>query len=296
MSPRQEKSTMLEIRKTYKLFIGGNFVRSESGRSLAHKNPKGQYVANYSHASRKDLRDAISSARTAFEKWQDRTPYLRSQILYRCAEMFQGRILEMVREICRAAAIPESEAQKECELCADRLVYYAGWADKYQQVFGATNTVASPHFNFTFPEPCGVVVAVLPARPLLLPLVSILCPVILSGNTIVLIAQGDASLPGLAFSEIVATSDIPAGVVNILTAPAPELAVHIASHMDINAVVDATGTPEVSQKLQEGTAYNMKRYTARPLDAAKWFSSEAETPYWILDTVEMKTAWHPIGL
>jgi acyl-CoA reductase-like NAD-dependent aldehyde dehydrogenase len=286
----------LNIRKTYKLYIGGKFVRSESGRFLEARSATGEHLDNFCHASRKDFRDAIVAARKAADDWAKKTPYLRGQILYRAAEMLETRAGELVGEISRATGARVSKARQEVSLAADRLVYYAGWTDKYSQVYGSVNPVASSHFNFTTPEPAGVVVVVTPDEPALLSLVSLVAPVILSGNAAVVVASEKHPLPVIAFSEILATSDLPGGVVNILTGRRAELIPHIASHMDVNAVVDGAGQPEQGAALQAGTATNLKRYARRDLKPAEWSSEKAENPYWILDTIEFKTAWHPIGL
>jgi acyl-CoA reductase-like NAD-dependent aldehyde dehydrogenase len=287
----------LEVKKTYKLFVGGKFPRSESGRYLPAKSAKGEHLDNYSHASRKDFRDAVVAARGAFEGWNKATAYNRGQILYRAAEMLQNRASELTSEIVRSTNCSAAKAKHEVTAAIDRLVHFAGWTDKYQQVFGSVNPVASPHFNFTTPEPTGVVVALAPDEPSLLALVSLIAPVILSGNAVIAIGSEKFPLPALTFAEIVATSDLPGGVVNILTGKRVELAPHITSHMDVNAIVDGAGDAELSAKLQGGTAINLKRYAnhmfAKPAD---WFASAVEDPYWILDTVEFKTAWHPIGV
>jgi len=178
----------------------------------------------------------------------------------------------------------------------DRLVYFAGWTDKYSQIFGTVNPVATPHFNFTIPEPTGVVVILAPDEPALLSLVSLLAPVILSGNAAVVVASEKFPLPAVTLSEILATSDLPGGVVNLLTGKRDDLTSHIASHMDVNAIVDGAGVAASSSNLQAGTALNLKRYADHSLPARQWFTQEAENPYWILDTIEFKTAWHPIGL
>ena len=189
-----------------------------------------------------------------------------------------------------------ANVKREVALAIDRLVHFAGWTDKYSQVFGSVNPVASSHFNFTTPEPTGVVVVLAPDAPPLLALVSLLAPVILSGNTAVVIASEKFPLPAATFAEILATSDLPGGVVNILTGKRAELIPHIASHMDVNAIVDGTSDPDLAAKLQAGTAINLKRYANHSLAPADWFTAKAEDPYWIMDTVEFKTAWHPIGL
>jgi acyl-CoA reductase-like NAD-dependent aldehyde dehydrogenase len=285
-------STRLDIKKTYKLFIGGKFPRSESGRYLPAKSARGEHLDNFSHASRKDARDAVTAARGAFDGWSKATAYNRGQILYRAAEMLQNRAGELTYEITRSTNANAAKAKREVTAAIDRLVHYAGWTDKYQQIFGSVNPVASSHFNFTTPEPTGVVVVLAPDEPSLLALVSLIAPVILSGNTVIAVASEKFPLPALTFAEILATSDLPGGVVNVLAGKRAELAPHIASHMDVNAIVDGAGDVELSTKLRSGMAINLKRYSQHaPED---WFASAVEDPYWILETVEFKTAWHPI--
>jgi acyl-CoA reductase-like NAD-dependent aldehyde dehydrogenase len=290
----RKNGARLGVQKTYKLLIGGKFVRSESGRVMAATGNNGKTVANYSRASRKDFRDAMGAARAAFGGWSKQSAYLRSQILYRAAEMLEMREAELRDEIARGPG--GEQARAEVSRAIDRLVYYAGWTDKFNSVFGAVNPVASSHFNFTTPEPTGVVVVVCPDESPLLALVSLVAPVILAGNTAVVLASAKSPLPALTFSEIIATSDLPGGVVNILAGDRAELAPHFASHMDVNAIVDASGDEQIGRALQRGGALNVKRYFRRDLAPGSWAKSEAENPYWILDTVEMKTAWHPIGL
>jgi acyl-CoA reductase-like NAD-dependent aldehyde dehydrogenase len=288
--------TRLDVRKTYKLYIGGNFVRSESGRCLPAYSPTGALLDNVCHASRKDFRDAVSAARSAFAGWAGKSAYLRGQILYRAAEMLQNRAAELSKEIARSTGVAPKRAQREVTATIDRLVHFAGWTDKYEQVFGTVNPVASSHFSFSMPDPTGVVAVVAPDDPPLLPLVSLAAPVILSGNAVVVVASEKYPLPAATFSEILATSDLPAGVVNVLTGKRNDLAGHMASHMDVNAVVDGVGEAEAGAKLQGGSALNLKRYARHALAPKEWFSAKAEDPYWIMDTVEIKTAWHPIGL
>ncbi len=289
-------SARLDVKKTYKLYIGGKFPRSESGRCLPAKSAKGQHLDNFSHASRKDFRDAVVAARTAVDGWSKATAYNRGQILYRAAEMLQNRAGELVNEIARSTNINAAKAKREVTLAIDRLVHFAGWTDKYQQVFGSVNPVASSHFNFTTPEPTGVVVVLAPDDPSLLALVSLVAPVILSGNAAIAIVSDKFPLPAATFAEILATSDLPGGVINILTGKRAELVPHIASHMDVNAIVDGAGDAELSAKLQAGTAINLKRYSKHSLASADWFTAMVENPYWILETIEFKTAWHPIGV
>ncbi len=286
----------LSVLKTYKLYVGGKFVRSESGRCLEARGPDGAHLDNYCWASRKDFRDAVVAARAAQDGWAKATAYNRGQILYRAAEMLESRRESMAAEVSRSHGVTLEQARTGVGRVVDRFVHHAGWTDKYQQVFGSVNPVASPHFNFTTPEPMGVVVVLAPDLPVLLPLVSLLLPVILSGNTAIVLPSERAPLPALSLAEILATSDLPGGVVNILAGKRAELVPHIASHMDVNAIVDGAGVPEISAQLQAGVATNLKRYHQRTLAEADWLTDAAQDPYWILDTVEMKTAWHPIGL
>jgi acyl-CoA reductase-like NAD-dependent aldehyde dehydrogenase len=284
----------LDVKKTYKLYIGGKFPRSESGRYLPANSAKGGHLDNFAYASRKDFRDAVVAARAATGGWSKATAYNRGQILYRSAEMLQNRASELVSEIARSTGVSVAKARREVTLAIDRLVHFAGWTDKYSQVFGSVNPVASSHFNFTTPEPTGVVVVLAPDEPSLLALVSLVAPVILSGNTAIVVASEKFPLPAATFAEILATSDLPGGVVNILTGKRAELIPHIAAHMDVNAIVDGAGDSEISAKLQAGVATNLKRYASHT--AADWYSGKVEDPFWILDTVEFKTAWHPIGI
>ncbi|HEY4282983.1 MAG TPA: aldehyde dehydrogenase family protein [Chthoniobacterales bacterium] len=289
-------SRRLPVQKTYKLLIGGKFVRGENGRVLPARSRGGTTLANYCRASKKDFRDAVTAARAAFAGWSKQSAYLRGQILYRAAEMLEMRHRELQQEVERSNDARSAGSSAETTLAIDRLVHYAGWTDKFSQIFGAVNPVASSHFNFTTPEPTGVVVVICPDDPPLLGLVSLIAPVILTGNTVIVLASTTKPLPALTFSEVLATSDLPAGVVNVLAGDRAELAPHFASHMDVNAIVDAGSDDKIAQELQRGGEYNVKRYVRRDLKPVQWRGAEAESPYWILDTVEMKTAWHPIGL
>jgi Aldehyde dehydrogenase family len=274
----------LPVLKTYKLYIGGKFPRGESGRVGPARSLDGRtHLANYCQASRKDFRDAAVAARKAQPGWEKASAHLRGQILYRAAEMSELRRAELEAELSRAGV---KQAGKEVSAAIDRLVHYAGWTDKFPQLFGSVNPVASQHFDFTFPEPTGVVVVVCPDSPSLLGMVSLIAPVILAGNTSVVLAGETLPLVALTFAEILATSDLPGGVINILTGARSELASHFASHMDVNAIVDGSGDP---------SAINLKRYCNHSLSSEKWFANDSANPYWIVDTVEMKTAWHPIG-
>ncbi|HEX8281138.1 MAG TPA: aldehyde dehydrogenase family protein [Chthoniobacterales bacterium] len=290
------RESRLQVQKTYKLYIGGKFVRSESGRVSAALGDNKGVLANFSRASRKDFRDAVSAARSALGGWGKQSAYLRGQILYRAAEMLEMRRGELAAELARSAGARQRDAESEAALAIDRLVHYAGWTDKYSQLFSAVNPVASSHFNFTMPEPTGVVVVVCPDEPSLVAMVSLVAPVILSGNTAIVLPSSTKPLPALTFSEIIATSDLPGGVVNMLAGDRGELASNFASHMDVNAIVDASGDEKIGRELQRGGGFNVKRYVRRELTPAEWRSDAAENPYWILDSVEMKTAWHPIGL
>jgi acyl-CoA reductase-like NAD-dependent aldehyde dehydrogenase len=284
----------LDVKKTYKLYIGGKFPRSESGRYLPANSARGEHLDNYAHASRKDFRDAVVAARAATGGWGKSSACNRGQIIYRAAELLQNRASELVNEIARSTGVSVAKAKREVTLAIDRLVHFAGWTDKYPQVFGSVNPVASSHFNFTTPEPTGVVVVLAPEEPSLLALVSLVAPVILSGNTAIVVASEKFPLPAATFAEILATSDLPGGTVNILTGRRTELIPHIAAHMDVNAIVDGADDSEISAKLHASVSTNLKRYSNHA--AAHWFSAKVEDPYWILETVEFKTAWHPIGI
>ncbi|MDD5198524.1 MAG: aldehyde dehydrogenase family protein [Terrimicrobiaceae bacterium] len=287
------KAKRLAVLKTYKLFIGGAFPRSESGRVLPARGTDGKTpLGNYAHASRKDFRDAVAKARAAQPKWASASAYLRGQILYRAAELLECRRAELEFELRRAAG---GDAAGEVTAAIDRLVHYAGWTDKYGQVFSAVNPVASPHFNFTFPEPTGVVGVVCPDAPPLLALAGLIAPAILSGNAVVALASERHPLPAVTFAEILATSDVPGGVVNILTGMRAELAPQFADHMDVNAVIDGAGDEAIGRTLQAGGALNLKRYADHSLAPREWMETPGN-PYWILDSVEMKTVWHPMGV
>jgi acyl-CoA reductase-like NAD-dependent aldehyde dehydrogenase len=292
--PRKE--SRLAVQKTYKLFIGGKFVRGENGRVLPARGKGGTLLANFCRASKKDFRDAVLTARSAFPNWSKQSAYLRGQILYRAAEMLEMRRGELQNEIARSNSNSRSPSSSETTLAIDRLVHYAGWTDKFTQIFGAVNPVATSHFNFTTPEPTGVVAVLCPDEPPLLAFVSLVMPVILSGNCAVVLVSTTKPLAALTFSEIIATSDLPPGVINVLAGDRAELAPHIATHMDVNAIVDGSGDAKLGAELQRGGELNVKRYARRDLSEQMWRGAEAENPYWILDTIEMKTAWHPIGL
>ncbi len=281
----------LAVRKTYKLFIGGAFPRSESGRSYVVTDAKGRFVANASRASRKDARDAVAAARKAVPGWSGRTAYNRGQILYRVAEMLEGRRDQFAAEL-RDAGRGKAQAGAEVDAAVDRWVWYAGWADKIAAVAGSVNPVSGPFFNFSTPEPTGVVAVVAPDSPLL-GLVSVVAPAIVSGNTAVVVASEPAPLPAITLAEVLATSDLPAGVINILTGRRAELAPWLADHMDVNAI-DLTGAaPEDVPDLESRAAGNLKR-VLRPEGGEDW-SAEPGTGR-MTAFLETKTVWHPMGV
>jgi acyl-CoA reductase-like NAD-dependent aldehyde dehydrogenase len=288
----------LKVLKTYKLYIGGKFPRTESGRTMTAQHARtGEHLAHYSHASRKDLRDAVVAARSAFPGWSGATAYLRGQILYRAAEIIEGRTGSFAAEIAELTGVSVKVATTEVAAAVDRLVSYAGWTDKYSQIFSSVNPVASSHFNFTFPEPTGVVGVFTPDSPSFLALVSLIGRVILTGNTAVVLASETAPLPAISLGEALATSDLPGGVVNVLTGLRAELAPWLAGHMDVNAILDASGDPDIFTTLQAGAGDNLKRVHSHALASpSDWFTDEVADPYRILDTVEFKTAWHPMGV
>jgi acyl-CoA reductase-like NAD-dependent aldehyde dehydrogenase len=276
----------LPVAKTYKLFIDGAFPRSESGRTFPVHGPDGTLLANAARASRKDLRDAVRIARAAQEGWAARTAYNRGQVLYRVAEMLEGRRAELA-SLLSATGLATEAAEEEVEASIDRWVWYAGWSDKVHHVLGTVNPVAGPYFNFTVPEPTGVVGLVASGRPALLGLVSRLVPAIVGGNAVVVVTGGDASLIAVTLGEVLATSDVPAGVVNILTGDRAELLPWLISHLDVNAV-DLTGADDdLEAEVVAGAAANVKRVVFGDV--------EEESPYAIADFMEMKTLWHPIG-
>jgi len=285
-------SPRLSVLKTYKLYIGGSFPRTESGRFFPVKDGSGNLVANMCQGSRKDFRNAVGTARKAQPAWAGRAAFNRGQILYRIAEMLEGRRAQFIEELQQTGA-SASEAQAEVHLSIDRLVYYAGWCDKYQQIFSAVNPVASSHFNFSVPEPTGVVSAFAPEGNGLLGLVSVIAPVITGGNTIVVLASSKHPMAAISFAEVLKTSDVPGGVVNILTGFRDELLGHFSSHMDVNAMVLTDADAEQVQTAQENATENVKRIVLWKYN--DWRSDEAQSPYLIQDTQEIKTTWHPVG-
>ncbi len=281
----------LEVLKTYKLYIGGQFPRTESGRYYVPTNSKGHSLANVCLSSRKDFRDAVVAARAAFKGWSGRAAFNRGQILYRIAEMLEGRKAQFIEELMLQDAT-KAAAQKEVTIAIDRLIWYAGWCDKYQQLFGTVNPVASSHFNFSVPEPTGVVAAIAPQDSSLLGLVSVIAPIIAGGNTCIVLASENLPLCSISFGEVLHTSDLPGGVVNILTGKVSELAPQFAAHMDVNAVVYCGADENIQRDLQEKGAANVKRVITHK--NINWSSERGQSPYYIMDTQEVKTTWHPI--
>ncbi len=279
----------LSVAKTYKLFIAGAFSRTESGRSLKIDAPDGP--VHLCRASRKDLRNAVEAARKAQPSWADANAFLRSQIFYRLAEMMEGKRDELIASIrCESEPPSRDEACREVEASIDRVVHYAGWCDKYPQVVGCANPVSGPYHNFTIPEPVGVVALVCPdARPLL-GLVSLLAPAICTGNAVVTLASERNGVPACVLAEAAATSDLPAGVLNILTGLHEELLPHLAPHREVGAITALNPTPQYTRTLREGVAENLKRVTIFDADP---MSPDAQGPEWISATVDHKTLWHP---
>jgi acyl-CoA reductase-like NAD-dependent aldehyde dehydrogenase len=283
-------SPRLAVRKTYKLFIGGAFPRSESGRVYPVMDRTGIELANAAKASRKDARDAVVAARGAQAKWSGATAYNRGQVLYRVAEMLEGRADQFAAEVAAAEAVTGAEAAARVDAAIDRWVWYAGWTDKVAQVAGGANPVAGPYFNFSLPEPTGVVAVLAPQGSSLLGLVSVLAPVIATGNSAVVVASQDRPLPAISLAEVLATSDIPGGVVNLLTGATAELAPVLAGHMDVNAI-DITGVPPAERaELERLAAASVKRVFACDED---W--SAPPMPRRMLAFLETKTVWHPMG-
>ncbi|MBG29721.1 MAG: aldehyde dehydrogenase [Opitutae bacterium] len=282
----------LLVAKTYKLYLGGAFPRTESGRTIKVLDTKGNLLANTCRASRKDCREAVVAARGAAEGWAARSGYNRGQILYRAAEMLEGRSEQFIEEL-RSSGSTEAKARKEVASSVDRLVHYAGWTDKYHQIFGGVNPVASSHFNFSLPEASGVTVIIASNENPLLGLVSMIAPAIAGGNTVVCIASETFPLSAITFGEVLNASDLPGGVVNLLTGQREELIPPLSGHMDVNALVYADLDEKERKPLEEDAARNLKRIVR--IKSANWFSDEAEGPYPILDLQEIKTTWHPIG-
>jgi acyl-CoA reductase-like NAD-dependent aldehyde dehydrogenase len=282
-----------EIRKTYKLFIGGGFPRSESGRSYPVADHRGRFLANAAQASRKDARDAVVAARSAFPGWSSATAYNRGQVLYRVAEMMEGRRDQFVAEVARAEGLPARQAGPVVDAAIDRWVWYAGWSDKLSQVHGSANQVAGPFFNFSVPEPTGVVAVVAPVESSLLGLVSVVAPVVVTGCTVVVLASEHRPLPAVTLSEVLATSDLPRGVVNVLTGSVAEVAPWLAGHADVNAL-DLSGVTDadLARELEVAAADTVTRIR-RPCADSTHLPDPGLSR--MLDVLEIKTVWHPVG-
>ncbi|MFC9693703.1 aldehyde dehydrogenase family protein [Kribbella sp. NPDC056951] len=283
----------LEVRKTYKLYVGGAFPRSESGRSYVVSNTKGKFLANASQASRKDARDAVVAARKAFGGWSGKTAYNRGQVLYRIAEVMEGRHEQFSSEVAASEGLSISKARAVVDASIDRWVWYAGWADKLAQVVGSSNPVAGPYFDFSLPEATGVVAVLAPQDSSLLGLTSVIAPAIVSGNTVVAVSSYERPLPAITLGEVMATSDLPGGVVNLLTGSASEIGPWLAAHMDVNAI-DLCGIedPDEARDLEAAAAENLKR-VRRPA-AEDWTESPGLSR--MTQYLELKTVWHPIGV
>jgi len=286
----------LAVRKTYKLYVGGAFPRSESGRSYEIIDARGRFLANAAMASRKDARDAVVAARKAYGGWSGATAYNRGQVLYRVAEVMEGRRAQFVDEVAAGEGVSRPRAEKAVDAAVDRWVWYAGWADKIAQVTGSSNPVAGPYFDFSVPEPTGVVTVLAPQSSSLLGLISVLAPVIVSGNTAVVVASEARPLPAITMGEALATSDVPGGVVNLLTGRTAEIAPWLASHMDVNAVdlTGVAGDDDLARTLENDAAENLKRVLRAPAAEPDWAAEPGLgrlTAY-----LETKTVWHPVGI
>ena len=288
---KKSSAKRLEVLKTYKIYIGGQFPRTESGRYYIPTNAAGKKLANVCLSSRKDFRDAVVAARAAFGGWSGRAAFNRSQILYRMAEMLEGRKAQFIDELMKQD-VSRAAAEKEVNLSIDRFIYYSGWCDKYQQIFSAVNPVASSHFNFSVLEPTGVVAAIAPQQTSLLGLVSIVAPIIAGGNTCVILASATKPLCAVTFAEVLNSSDLPGGVVNILTGKVAELLPFFADHMDVNAVCFSESDKAAQQLVKEKSSLNVKRTVF--YDKKDWTGDEGQSPYFIADFQEVKTTWHPI--
>ncbi|KJK43769.1 aldehyde dehydrogenase [Lentzea aerocolonigenes] len=286
-------SDRVTVAKTYKLYIGGAFPRSESGRSYPVSDSKGGFLANAAQGSRKDARDAVTAARKAFGSWSGATAYNRGQVLYRVAEVLEGRREQFITEVAQSEGVQLKKAQSVVDAAIDRWVWYAGWTDKIAAVLGSSNPVAGPYFSFSTPEPTGVVAVLAPQQSSLLGLVSVIAPVIASGNTCVVITSQDRPLPAITLSEVLATSDVPGGVVNIITGRTAEIAPWLASHADVNAL-DLTGSPEsLRADLERSAAGTVKRVLRNKVNEDFTVTPDLSR---IRAYLETKTVWHPTGV
>lgn len=286
-------SERVDVRKTYKLFVGGAFARSESGRTYEVRAFDGSFLANAAKGSRKDGRDAVLAARKGFAAWSAATAYNRGQVLYRVAEVMEGRSGQFITEVQAAEGVDEATAARQVEAAIDRWVWYAGWTDKLAQVLGSANQVAGPYFNFSVPEPTGVVVAVAPQDSSLLGLVSVIAPVVAAGSSVIVIASTARPLPAITLTEVLATSDVPDGAINVLTGDAPEIMPWLASHADVNAI-DLTGITgsDLAISLEREAAGTVKRVRG-PEPDTDWYATPTLSR--IRSCVETKTVWHPMG-
>ncbi len=284
----------VEVRKTHKLFVGGAFPRSESGRTYEVINTHGEFLANVAKASRKDARDAVIAARIGFNSWSKATAYNRGQVLYRIAEVMEGRKDQFINDIQDAEGLSNKKATAQTNQAIDRVVWYAGWADKYAQVLGNTNPVSGPFFNFSIPEPTGVVAAVAPQDSSLLGLISVIAPIVTSGNSVIVIASTNSPIPAITLSECLATSDVVAGNINILTGDPAEIMPSLASHGDVNAL-DLTGITDAQlhQSLEIEAAGTVKRVRSAPVDP-DWQATPSLSR--LRAFTEVKTVWHPMGM
>jgi hypothetical protein len=287
---KKNSMSRIEVLKTYKLYIGGQFPRTESGRYYPLLDKKKNVIANMCLSSRKDFRNAVVAARGAFGGWSGRNAYNRSQILYRVAEIMEARKSQFVDELIVQGAT-KSNAEKEVKLSIDRMVYYAGWCDKFTALYSSVNPVQSSHFNFSVPEPTGVVSVVAPQDSSLIGIISLIAPVIAGGNVCIVLASEKLPLCAVTLGEVLATSDLPGGVVNILTGNTKELLSHMASHMDVNALVYAGNDKAEIKSAQEGCVANVKRFFHWEKN---WNAATSQDPYMIMDLQEIKTTWHPI--
>ncbi len=283
----------IPVTKTPKVYVGGAFIRSESARVFPISDKDGNFYANIPQCTRKDLRNAVEAAAKAGPGWAKRTPYNRGQILYRLGEMLEGRRQEMIDAMVLFGCDPK-RAVKGVELSVDRLIYYAGWADKYEQVLGNVNPVAAPYFNFTVTEPMGVIGVIAPDRPPLLPLISLIAPAIVSGNTVVAMVSEKMPYPAILLGEMLATSDLPGGVVNLLTGFRKELVPTMATHTHLRAIVGVADGEE-RKAIELGAAESVKRTRLIDPEEADWWADAAQSVYAIRDTLEFKTTWHPVG-
>ncbi|PGH48543.1 aldehyde dehydrogenase family protein [Streptomyces sp. Ru87] len=296
MSDKSGKSEQrLSVLKTYKLYVGGKFPRSESGRVYEVTDSKGNWLANAPRSSRKDARDAVVAARKAFAGWSGATAYNRGQILYRVAEMLEGRREQFTAEVAAAEGVSRGRAAARVDAAVDRWVWYAGWSDKVAQIAGSSNPVAGPYFNLSTPEPTGVVAVLAPQESSFLGLVSVIAPAVVTGNTVVLVASERAPLPALSLGEVLATSDLPGGVVNVLSGRTAELGAPLAAHQDVNALdlAGASADPELAKELETAAADNLKR-VLRPAAGTDWAADPGTER--LLAFLETKTVWHPTGV